>query len=131
MQDQHWPFSKSLEFLHKVKYGGAVGKKAAITNVALIVLAIALVAVWGKVYAVLLIALGVLIVFGGSLKSIDKTLEKHPELALLDGTEMVAMKKLEMAAKNVPILPEAPLILDPEAPEGLIEASASDQGEDQ
>jgi hypothetical protein len=44
----------------------------------------------------------VVVIFFGAMRSIDKTLEKHPELALMDGTEYVDYKKIEYAAKNMP-----------------------------
>jgi hypothetical protein len=119
--DQHqWPFSKPLEFLHKVKYGGAVGKKTVITVVALIVLAIGIVsiaALRGSVVSILLLAMLAVGVFVWALASIDRTLVKHPELALLDGTEFVALRKAEMAAaKNMKVVDITPAIPDPTRP---------------
>ena len=76
-----------------------MGKKAAITHVTLIVLAIAILAMWGKIYPVLsIVAIGA-IVFLGALRSIDRTIDKafekgHPELVWMDGMGIVAHKKL-------------------------------------
>ena len=70
-----------------------MGKKTVITVVVLIVLAIAIVsiaALRGNVILILLLATLAVGVFGWSLGSIDKTLVDHPELALLDGTEIGA-----------------------------------------
>lgn len=47
------------------------------------------------------------------LRSMDATLVKHPELALMDGTEIVALRKAEMAAKNTPIIDITPAIPNP------------------
>jgi hypothetical protein len=120
MANQNWPFSKPLEFLHKVKYGGAVGKKTAITVVVLIVLAIALLVCWRlEMKTGVYLSLGLLIVvFIYALNSIDKTLEKHPQLAVLDGSEFVQYRKmeLEMAAKGILELPKSPLIPDSRHP---------------
>ncbi len=113
--EKQLPFSKPLEFLQKVKYGGAVGKQAVIAVVALIVLGIAILSLWGQMTAVLAIVIVVFAVFVISLASIHKTLQKHPELALMDGTEIIAYKKLEMTAKSMKIEP-GPLMGRPENP---------------
>ena len=89
-EKNRWPFSIPLEFLHKVKYGGAVGKLTAIAVAAVVVCGIAMVCGWGN-QTVILTAIGaVLVVVFGAFFEIRQTLEKHPELALLDGTELVA-----------------------------------------
>jgi len=93
-----WPLSKPLEFLQKVKYGGVVGKKAAMGIAALLVLGIAIFAVWGKEYAVLMIVGMVFVVLLTSFLSIDKTLAAHPELALMDGSEIVRIREIEAGA---------------------------------
>ena len=114
------PFPK-MDFLQKVKYGGAVGKKSAVTIVALIVLGIAIagvVAIALRVgfesvpFGILILALigGLAFlashVFKHALGSIDTTLKNHPELALMDGSEWVSYQKALLAAKNIPVLSE-------------------------
>ncbi len=59
-----------LEFLQKVKYGGAVGKLTVITVVAMIVLAVAIGAVWGNILAICAMAAMVVVVFFGSMQYI-------------------------------------------------------------
>jgi len=113
-QKQHtWPFSKPLEFLQKVKYGGAVGKLTAITVAALLVVAVISVSSWNneKVHIGGLIV--VLFLVLAAFWRISRTLQKHPELALMDGTEIITFKRLEMAAKNQPILADSPMVSDP------------------
>jgi hypothetical protein len=109
-----------------VKYGGAVGKKSVIAVVALIVIGIAFpVAGWMGLKEAIYAALAlVVLIFFGAMKSIDSTLEKHPELALMDGMEIVAYKKVEMAAKNLPSIAETPRIADPNPP--LLRLAGSD-----
>ena len=132
MTNKDWPFSKPLEFLQKVKYGGVVGKKTVITVVALIVLAIAVLAMWGKVGPVLLIVGVVLIILFGAFRSIDVSVKAHPELALLDGTEWVAYKKAEMAAKHITILPAiAAPMPDPQAPIDLPDTTEPEEPEEE
>jgi len=130
---KQWPFRKPLEFLHKVKYGGAVGKKTVITVVSLIVVGIAILALWGNVWAILALAALVVVIFFGSLNSIDTTLKAHPELALMDGTEILALRKAEMSAKNGVIVDVTPAIADPSPPpaaiEGTIEPPEPPEGE--
>ena len=91
-----------------------MGKKTVIICVALIVLAICAVCLWNQVYAILAIVAAVLAVLVFGLKSIDGTLERHPKLALMDGTEIVKMKEIEvMAAKYTPVIVGEPLIDEP------------------
>lgn len=116
-----------MEFLHKVKYGGAVGKKTVITVVVLIVLAIALLMLWplrGPVWAVLLIVGAAVLIFFGSLSSIDKTLVAHPELALMDGTEILALRKAEMATKSKTVVDIMPAVANPHHPTSTLPESA-------
>jgi len=120
-----WPFSKPLEFLQKVKYGGAVGKLAVITVVALIVVAVGLVSAWNN-QAVHLAGFGlVFLIVVMAFVWISKTLKQHPELALLDGTEYVTLQKIQLAAKNQPMIPDSPTISDPTPP--LIDAPPTAQ----
>ncbi|HYM13233.1 MAG TPA: hypothetical protein VEU62_21010 [Bryobacterales bacterium] len=143
MPDQQpWPFSKPLEFLQKVKYGGAVGKKTAIAVTTLIVLAVALVALplslrlagnIGALYvmipAMLVVVAAVLWVYFDSLRSIDNSVRTYPKLALLEGTDLVAYQQLEMemAAKNRPSIPEELPAPDPTPPTRAIEAPVEEE----
>ena len=99
--DQKNPsFKLPLEFLQKVKYGGAVGKQTVITVVAMIVIALALGSVWGNVAAVYVLVAVLVIIFFGALASIHKTLKDSPGLAMLEGSELVAYRKVELATKE-------------------------------
>src|SRR5258706_13486741 len=113
MSDWQWPkFNlKFLAFLQKVGYGGAVGKKAAITIVAMGVMAVALVCCWGlgrinPAYELAgIIGIGFIVVmvgvfFFGSMLSIDKTLKAHPLESLMDGAQRVAYERV-MASKAI------------------------------
>ena len=120
-----WLFSKPLEFLHKVKYGGAVGKVTALSVTALLVTAVAMVSGWGK-ETLLLVGMGtVLIILLATFWMIHRTLEKYPDLALMDGTEIVAYRKIELAAKNRPMLSNSISISDPTPP--LIEGPREEE----
>lgn len=122
---QEWPFSKPLEFLHKVKYGGAVGKQIVAVVVALLVLGVVSISLWGQITAAYLVVPAVIIVLFGGLFSVHRTLDKGPSLAILEGSEYVEYSKVELAAKNMPIIPPTPAIPDPKAPAMLtIEAKA-------
>jgi hypothetical protein len=132
MSGQDRSLIPKMDFLQKVKYGGAVGKKAAITIVALIVIGVAIAGVVGVaarigIASVLFAGLILAVIVGlallashvlkHALGSIDKTLKDHPELALMDGSEFVSYQKTLMAAKNIMVLPAiAQPMLDPEAP---------------
>jgi len=84
---------------------GVVGKASYVAATAFIALgAIA----WSLRDGGYLIALAILVVFlfttylGGVLWFSNK----HPGLALLEGAELIQWRKIEMAAKDVPALPE-------------------------
>jgi hypothetical protein len=106
MSDNRWPFSKPLEFLHRVKYGGAVGKKTVTACVTLLMLGLAMTAVWGNVYAILAVVVVVFLVFERFNRSVDKTLEAHPELALMDGSEIVRVREMQLNAKGMSTQPD-------------------------
>lgn len=95
-----------------------MGKKTVITVVVIIALAIALVVSWllGLKNAVYVIVGLILVVFIYSMTSIDKTLQKYPELALMDGTEYVTYKQAEMASKKVSFILETLPVSDPDPP---------------
>jgi hypothetical protein len=114
---QQWPFAKPMEFLQKVKYGGVVGKKTVIAVVLLLILGTAIVAVHGQTLPILLIVAVAVIACFGALHSLDQSVKAHPELALMDGGEIVAYRKVELAAKNVSIVHlEALPVPDPNPP---------------
>jgi hypothetical protein len=128
MPDQQWPFSKPLEFLQRIKYGGAVGKQIAAVIVALLILGVSLICTWGQIITVYFVVPAVIIVLGIGLFSVHRTLDKHPNLAILEGAEFVEFHRLEIAAKNVPPVPILmPSIPDPSRPPGNIEESVENQ----
>ena len=125
-----WPFPK-MEFLQKVKYGGAVGKKTVITIVTLTVLGVAISGVVAfafriRIESVVLAAVTLIViaglaslavlVFRHALGSIDTTLKDHPELALMDGAEFVGLRKAELEAKNRTVIDITPAIPNPKHP---------------
>jgi fatty acid desaturase len=135
--NNRWAFPK-MEFLQKVKYGGAVGKKTAITIVALTVLGVAITGVIAfafririesivLVVAILAVIVGLaslaVFVFKHALGSIDTTLKDHPELALMDGAEFAA-------AKNKVVIDVTPAIPNPKHPTAAI-ASAIEPAEEE
>lgn len=121
-----------------------MGKKTVVLCVALICITFAAIAALGiysfrplipafpfLVFAtIVLLAISFIAVFG--LKSIDKTLEKHPQSAFLDGPDIVRMREIDLTiAKNTPALSDTPSIPDPSMPLELIESSASAGDEEQ
>src|SRR5579862_6569322 len=82
---QNWPFSKPLEFLQRIRYGGAVGKQVALAIAALLVLAVIGVTNWGNIHAVYVIVPAIIVIVLGGLYSVQRTLDNHPELASLEG----------------------------------------------
>ncbi|MBZ5594562.1 MAG: hypothetical protein LAP39_20155 [Acidobacteriia bacterium] len=94
-----------------------MGKLTAIAIAAILACCVALVSMWGQqAVAFVVLAVIILIVFG-VFWEIRKTLEKHPELALMDGAEYVAYRRIQNAAKGQPtLLTEAQPMPDPTPP---------------
>jgi hypothetical protein len=123
------PFSKPLEFLQKVKYGGAVGKKTAIAVAAIITCGVGMVCGWGNQTVILIAIAAVVLIVVLAYRDINHTLEKFPELALMDGTEIVALRKAEMAAKNKIVIDITPAIENPRHPQEQMTAASEEQEE--
>jgi hypothetical protein len=70
----------------------------------------------GNQTVILLLGAATIFVVVIAFLQISKTLEKHAELALRDGTEIVSLRKAEMAAKSASQLPSGRAIPDPTAP---------------
>lgn len=71
----------------------------------------------------------ILIIMFGAFKQISKAIDKSPDLALLDGSEQITYHRIHMAAKNVPVIPDAPAIVDPLQSMKQIESSPLDETE--
>ncbi len=115
------------ETLSRVRLGrGVIGKSATVAVWALIVLGI--VAYRLKVES-FLIVIGVaafvlfLIFFIGSMIYGSR----NPSAALLEGAELIAWQKQELAAKNMPNPPKGPIVLDPKGPVPQIEETKPDK----
>jgi hypothetical protein len=95
---------------------GAVGKKTAIALAAIVTCGVGMVCGWGN-ELVILIAIGaVVLIVILAYRDINHTLKQFPDLALMDGTEIVALRKVELAAKNMTIVDVTPSIPDPKHP---------------
>lgn len=103
----------SADSLHKVKFGrGAVGKIAVIIAVALIALGSIGVRVGGT--GGLVVGGGIVLVTLAGLGVILYIVMARPELAVLEGTELVMYKHVTtLAAKGIPEIPASPVIPDP------------------
>jgi hypothetical protein len=117
---QQWQLSKLFEFLQKVKFGGIVGKKTVIAVAAIIACAVAMISGWGNQTVILIALGGVVTLVVIAYREINKTIEQleHlPGLAIMDGPELLALKKAEIAAaKNMRIVEITPTIADPLRP---------------
>jgi hypothetical protein len=128
-----WPSLKPFEFLQRIKFGGIVGKKTAITISVLIVLGVSVAGISGigariRIDSILALAmiLGVIVIVAIiavvvlriAFRSIDNTVQHNPYLAIMDEVEFAKHKRfeLELAAKDTPQLPAESAILDPTAP---------------
>lgn len=112
----------SAESLQKVKFGrGAVGKIAVITAVAL--LALAAIGVRLGASGGLLVGAGVVVITLAALGVILYILVARPELAVLEGAELIMYKHVSMAAKGVKTLPDSPVLPAPASDPPQLEAS--------
>ena len=100
------PFKLPLEFLSKAKFGGTVGKMTIISVVAMIILGVAVGAVWGNERAIYVIIGAVLLIVFGTFRNIHKTVSEFPILSMLDGSDLVAYRKVDVATKEKGVLPE-------------------------
>ena len=125
---------KPFEFLKKVKFGGVVGKKTAIAVVVLIVLSIAIGFLHGFMWAILAVAVLAVIVCFGAFWSIDKTVATYADRSLMEGDQLLALIKAEMAtAKRKGVVDIKPAIANPRhSPPTLLEATrAKDEDEEE
>jgi len=118
-------FLKSLGFLQRITYGGPVGKIGAVGVTALIVIGAVVMSCWGN-QLVHLAGLGtvfaiVLVV----LFFIRQIVNEHPQLATLEGKQVVDFTQLQLAAKYHPALPDPSTSIDPEPP--MIEAPSEEE----
>lgn len=91
----------SADTLHKVKFGrGAVGKIAVIIAIAVMALGAVAVRIGGS--AALVIAGGLVLVTLAGLGVIFYIVIARPELAVLEGAELVMYKHVTLGAKGMP-----------------------------
>ena len=77
-----------------------MGKQIAAIIVALIVLAVAIIGMWGQIVAIYFVVPGVILVLAIGLFSVQRSLDKHPNLALLEGSEYLEYKILAISDLN-------------------------------
>jgi hypothetical protein len=110
----------SADSLHKVKFGrGAVGKVAVIIAVALLALGAIGVRVGGT--GGLVLGGGIVAVTLAGLGVILYVVIWRPELAVLEGTELVMYKHVTLGAKGLTQIPNSPVIPDPSGGPPLLE----------
>lgn len=124
-------FWKSFGFLTKMKYGGIVGKVAAIGIVFFLVLCAAIAFGHSFMWVIVLCVFAALAGLIFILNKIQKLFEINPELATLEGTEIIRYKQSELASKNHPVITVTALTTDPElsAPQGLLENGVDEETE--
>ena len=106
----------STESLDKIRLGpGVVGRSATVAVVALLVLGVAAYKTSND-YILVGITGGALLLFAAFFRWSMKYAAKNPAAALLEGAELVAWRKQELAAKSIPQPPVTPAIPDPKAP---------------
>ena len=93
-----------------------MGKLTVIAVAALLVSGVGMISGWGNQNVIFVCIAAVVLVVIVAFREIRQTLVNHPELALYDGSELLAYRRLEMATKDLPVLPSAPPISDPSVP---------------
>ena len=125
-------FWQTFSFLTKVTYGGIIGKIAAITIVFFLLLCCFVFAARASpilMGALLLVALVALIFVVLRIEAIFKA---NPEMATLEGTEVIKYRQAELKSKNHSAIAIIDVTKDPELPvrpDGL-QLTTSDEGED-
>ncbi len=97
---------------------GVVGKTAYAAIAALAVLGVV---AWRLSNPVLLAGVAFLAVglFGVYVRAILRFAAQHPDLALLEGSELLLWRRMDLAAKGVGVIPAGPLVVDPDSPPAL------------
>ncbi len=113
-------FSKLSEFsaesLHKIKFGsGAVGKIALAAVFAFLALAAASMKMGATGAIVDVVA--IVVIFVSMVGAIIYIVQKQPELAVLEGMELVRYKQVTIGAKDFKPEKELPPVPDPKLPE--------------
>jgi hypothetical protein len=118
-----------LAFLRWVNYRGVVGNQISLGIVALIVLAVIAICLWGRIEAAYLLVPAVILVLAIILFSVHKTLKENPGSVLEDALYLEHRKMdMELAAKNRPSIQLTPLIEDPQPPLAIEGTVAVDEG---
>lgn len=103
----------SAESLQKIKLGrGAVGKITVITVVALLSIAAVGYRITGTPYILALVGIIAFIALA-ALACILYVIVKQPEIAVLEGAELVLYKHVTLGVKDRPSLPSSPPIPEP------------------
>lgn len=102
----------SADSLQKIKFGrGAVGKIAVVIAVSLIAVGAIGVRIGGS--GGLILGGGLVLITLSGLGVILYIVIARPELAVLEGAELIMYKHVTLAAKGLPSVPDSPLMPDP------------------
>ncbi|SDT17785.1 hypothetical protein [Bradyrhizobium canariense] len=85
---------------------GVVGKSSYVAGVALLALLVVAYSLRDSGY-LLAVACFIVVLFFGYFAGVLWFANKHPDMALLEGAELVKWRQIEMAAKGQPALPNA------------------------
>jgi hypothetical protein len=118
------------ESLHKIKLGrGAVGKISVITAAALIAIGgVGLKLSDGGAFPILVVIGALVLIALAGLGCVLYVITKQPEIAVLEGAELVLYKQITLGVKGQPVLsPPTPVAEAPNLPE---DDSSPSQGEE-
>jgi hypothetical protein len=101
----------------RVRLGrGVVGKVTNAFIAVAVVVAAAILSLSGQPWLIFALALLFALGFFVYQRSILNFARRNPHLALMDGAEVTDYKRLELAAKGIPLPPPSPLMGDPQNP---------------
>lgn len=109
-------FGVSAESVDRIRLGrGVVGKTTYAVIIVLIVLGIALTRT-SVPWLVLVLAGMAALLFIMYFVGVIRFAGRNPGAALLEGAELLRWKQFDLAAKNIPVIPDTPPLVDPSKP---------------
>ena len=116
-RDPSHDLSNSFAFLTKIKYGGPIGKIAAVGITFFVTLCFGLLAAWGNLYLVGGIVVVAFLSLIFLISRIEAVFKSNPEMATLEGREVIQYRQIELKSKNHAPIPVVEKTTDPELPQ--------------
>jgi hypothetical protein len=132
--DSNQSLSQNLGFLTKIKYGGPLGKMTALGACLFITLCAIIFAARGNPYLLAGVLLIAFVSFVFLILQLREVFQSNPELATLEGREVIEYRKTELRFKHTGAVPVIEIVTDPDLPErpqAEIQSQAADDEEEE